>query len=143
MQCSHNLIESYTVKHGNPRKSKDSRCQKCDRFHSHTRRNPLSVKKSVYKKYDCEADNSSNQEIYCNFCSPFLHNCSYFFLLFLIICPFIHTLFHSFIYFGIYRTRHRQFLPNAWRYKKNRSGIPFPNLFFISYNEILISLSVR
>ena len=27
--------------------------------------------------------------------------------------------------------------------QKNRSGIPFPNLFFISYNEILISLSVR
>ena len=129
MQCSHNLIESYTVKHGNPRKSKDSRCQKCDRIHSHTRRNPLSVKKSVYKKYDCEADNSSNQEIYCNFCSPFLHNCSYFFLLFLIICPFIHTLFHSFIYFGIYRTRHRQFLPNVWRYKKTGPEFLFQTCF--------------
>ena len=129
MQCSHNLIESYTVKHGNPRKSKDSRCQKCDRIHSHTRRNPLSVKKSVYKKYNCETNNSSNQEIYCNFCSPFFHNCSYFFLLFLIICPFIHTLFHSFIYFGIYRPRHRQFLPNAWRYKKTGPEFLFQTCF--------------
>ena len=51
------------------------------------------------------------------------------FLLFLIICPFIHTLFHSFIYFGIYRTRHRQFLPNAWRYKKTGPEFLFQTCF--------------
>ena len=143
MQCSHNLIESYTVKHGNPRKSKDSRCQKCDRIHSHTRRNPLSVKKSVYKKYNCEADNSSNQEIYCNFCSPFLHNCSYFFFTF-----FNYMSFYPYFIPLFYILWYLQNPPPAvsserMAIQKNRSGISFPTLFFISYNEILISLSVR
>ncbi len=99
-------------------------------FIPHTRRNPLSVKKSVYKKYNCEADNSSNQEIYCNFFPHFFIIVLISFYFFLIICPFIHTLFHSFLYTLVSnRTRHRQFLPNAWRYKKTGPEFLFQTCF--------------